>query len=382
MADRCDRDHPELFDGAVAAAPDAEWVVTDDGSWTFADAGRGRSTGRRRTRDAAGVGHGDRVIVTARNEPRYLFTWFALMQIGAVQVPLNPASSDGRVRWVRPPGPAGADRHRRRSAGDGRSQRPATSRSPTSTPWWPTDGADAHRATVRPDDLAVFIPTSGTTGRSKLVMQTHRAYAWAGTSFPWWMQLTADDRLMTSLPLFHINAPAYSVLELGHAAHRSRPPAPLLRHRLPRCRRDVTERPSSTRSARCSRSSCASQSDRTTPTTRCDGATRGRRRREQRQREIEERFGIEIVCGYALSESPFGFIWRHGSDRSVHSGGRVSIPCSATSTRPGSSTTTARRRRRRGRRAAAPEPGRDARLLRDARRDRRGRRRRRMAAHR
>ena len=34
---------------------------------------------------------------------------------------------------------------------------------------------------------------------------------------------------------------------------------------------------------------------------------------ERRQREIEERFGIEIVCGYALSESPFGFIWRHGT---------------------------------------------------------------------
>ena len=43
-------------------------------------------------------------------------------------------------------------------------------------------------------------------------MQTHRAYAMAGEGFPYWMELTADDRLMTSLPLFHINAPAYSVL--------------------------------------------------------------------------------------------------------------------------------------------------------------------------
>ena len=42
-----------------------------------------------------------------------------------------------------------------------------------------------------PDDLAVLIPTSGTTGRSKLVMQTHRAYAMAGEGFPYWMELTA-----------------------------------------------------------------------------------------------------------------------------------------------------------------------------------------------
>ena len=65
---------------------------------------------------------------------------------------------------------------------------------------------------VGPDDPAVLIPTSGTTGRSKLVLQTHRAYAWAGEGFPFWMQLHAGDRLMTSLPLFHINAQAYSTM--------------------------------------------------------------------------------------------------------------------------------------------------------------------------
>ena len=63
-----------------------------------------------------------------------------------------------------------------------------------------------------PDDVAVLMPTSGTTGRSKLVMQTHRAYALAGEGFPYWMGLEREDRLMTSLPLFHLNAIAYSVL--------------------------------------------------------------------------------------------------------------------------------------------------------------------------
>ena len=74
-------------------------------------------------------------------------------------------------------------------------------------------------AAVDPSDVAVMIPTSGTTGRSKLVMQTHLAYVMAGEGFPYWMQLTRDDRLMTSLPLFHINAPAYSVL--GSVAARA-----------------------------------------------------------------------------------------------------------------------------------------------------------------
>ena len=79
--------------------------------------------------------------------------------------------------------------------------------------------------------------------------QTHRAYAMAGEGFPRWLGLTDEDRLMTSLPLFHINAPAYSVLgsvaaraslvllRASRRAASSTPPA-------------ATAPPSSTRSAR------------------------------------------------------------------------------------------------------------------------------------
>jgi crotonobetaine/carnitine-CoA ligase len=59
------------------------------------------------------------------------------------------------------------------------------------------------------------MPTSGTTGASKLVTQTQRAYAMAGEGFPFWMELTADDRLMTALPLFHVNVNPYPTLVGG-----------------------------------------------------------------------------------------------------------------------------------------------------------------------
>ncbi len=158
-----------------------------------------------------------------------------------------------------------------------------------------------------------MIPTSGTTGRSKLVMQTHRAYVMAGEGFPYWMQLTSDDRLMTSLPLFHINAPAYSDARLDRGAREPRAAARASRRARSSTRRAGSARPSSTPSAPCSRSSCASPSAPTTPTTRCASATRARRPTRERQVEIEARFGFEIVCGYALSESPYGLIWRHGT---------------------------------------------------------------------
>ena len=58
----------------------------------------------------------------------------------------------------------------------------------------------------------MLIPTSGTTGRSKLVTQTHQGYTLAAEGFPAWVGFAGDDRLITALPIFHINAPAYSLL--------------------------------------------------------------------------------------------------------------------------------------------------------------------------
>ncbi len=284
---------PELLAAAAADSPESEWLITDDSSWTFGQASLEVD------RFAAGlvamgVVHGDRVILVARNEPRCVFVWLALMRLGAIQVPINPAASEaefaGFVDQVRPRlvlNDADLDVLERNPAGL------------------------VPEVNVSPDDLAVFIPTSGTTGRSKLVMQTHRAYAWAGESFPWWMQLTSEDRMMTSLPLFHINAPTYSVL--GSIAAR----ASLVL--LPRFsgsdfiaaarRHDATQFNAIGAMLEILMRQPERPDDADNPLRLC---YTGPSPTEQRQRQIEERFGFEIVCGYALSESPFGLIWRHG----------------------------------------------------------------------
>jgi carnitine-CoA ligase len=173
-------------------------------------------------------------------------------------------------------------------------------------------GGEPPPAAARPDDVAVMIPTSGTTGRSKLVMQTHRAYVMAGEGFPVWLGLTEEDRLMTSLPLFHINAPAYSVL--GSVAAR----AGLV----------LLERFSGTSFIDWARRYGATEfnaigamieilmrqperdDDTDNPLRLCYTGPAPPR---ERHLEIERRFGFEIVCGYALSESPYGLIWRKGT---------------------------------------------------------------------
>ncbi len=63
-----------------------------------------------------------------------------------------------------------------------------------------------------PMATAAIVYTSGTTSRPKGVMVRHAAYTESGRSFPGWLRLAAPQRLWACLPLFHINAQAYSLM--------------------------------------------------------------------------------------------------------------------------------------------------------------------------
>ena len=57
--------------------------------------------------------------------------------------------------------------------------------------------------------------------------------------------------------------------------------------------------------------------------------------RRDRQEAIERRFGLRVVVGYAMSESPYGLIWPHGTRPFGTLGRPGSTRASAPSTRPG-----------------------------------------------
>ncbi len=252
-------------------------------------------------------------MVTARNDERYLLAWLALMEVGAVQVPVNPQSSMSELRGfvdqvdpgaiVSDPGlgsvvdAAVGDRTVSRLGIDD---------------LFEADPDDAPPADLDESDVAVMIPTSGTTGRSKLVMQTHLAYVMAGEGFPYWMQLTSADRLMTSLPLFHINAPAYSTL--GSVAAR----ASLVvlggfsaRDFIDAARRfGATEFNSIGAMLEILMRQPPRPDDADNPLRLC---YTGPSPDEDRHLEIEARFGFEIVCGYGMSETPYGLMWKPGT---------------------------------------------------------------------
>ena len=304
---------PEFVRAAVNDAAAKVWLHSHAGELTYADMLARVERAASALRDL-GIGPGDRVLTTPRNTPDYLLSWFALMDVGAIQVPLNPKSSAGEIAgFVRQVDPAlivtDAELAPTVDAA-GREAGASVPRADVAELY--TAAADGRGpAPVDELDVAVMIPTSGTTGRSKLVMQTHLAYVMAGEGFPYWMQLTADDRLLTSLPLFHINAPAYSTLgSLGARASLALLPGFSASTFLDDARAfGATEFNNIGAMLEILVRQPPRADDADNPIRLCyTGPSPDR----EHQLEIEERFGFEIVCGYALSESPYALIWRHG----------------------------------------------------------------------
>jgi crotonobetaine/carnitine-CoA ligase len=300
---------PGLFEAAVEMSPTKEWLFFEDTTWTYEEAYE-RITAAAHALEQLGAERKTRVLATARNSPGYLFTWLAAVHLGATIVAVNPQSSaeelGGLIEQVKP----------HVIVSDAGVMDSIDAKSLDARVVMADDLATATAARVapaaRPDDVAVMIPTSGTTGRSKLVMQTQRAYAMAGEGFPFWMGLEESDRLMTSLPLFHINAPAYSML--GSIAARA---SFVL---LPRFsgsgfinsarRYGATEFNAIGAMIEILMRQPERDDDADNPLRLC---YTGPSPAKERQLEIERRFGIEIICGYALSESPYAMIWRKGT---------------------------------------------------------------------
>jgi crotonobetaine/carnitine-CoA ligase len=303
---------PRLFRHTVEKVPDKTWLLgSGGGRFTYGQALEQVERAATALR-SAGIGPGHRVLVTARTTPEYLWTWLALMEVGAIQVAVNPSSSPDELAGFLTqvaPSLVVTDAQATRLEDKGRTptvaavdvgqlfEAPADTQGP---------------ADIDPDDIAVMIPTSGTTGRSKLVMQTHRAYVMAGEGFPFWMGLTAADRLMTSLPLFHINAPAYSVLgSVAAGASLVLLESFSAAGFIDASRRfDATEFNAIGAMLEILMRQPERPDDADNPLRICYSGPSPPRRRHL---EIEERFGLELVCGYALSETPYALIWRHGT---------------------------------------------------------------------
>ena len=180
---------------------DATFLVCDDGARISFDGLRRRAAQLAHVLREAGVEPGDRVLVQAPKRADTVALYAACLQAGAVYLPLNTAYTPAEVDYFI------ADAAPRLIV--------AEAEVPGATTLTLTaEGGSLSRAADRmpdrfdtvargPDDLAALLYTSGTTGRSKGAMLSHDNLLSNAQSLTDLWEITAADRLIHALPIFH-----------------------------------------------------------------------------------------------------------------------------------------------------------------------------------
>jgi long-chain acyl-CoA synthetase len=184
----------ELFD-TLRARGDGTFLVYEDERWSFADVMAQVDGLAAALAGRYGVGHGDRVAIAMRNYPEWVVSFAAITSIGAISVSLNAWWTEDELDYAL--GDCGAtvlvadaERVERALPPCGRlGVRLLGVRCPEDRPgvdrWEDViePGAPMPEVAVGPDDDATILYTSGTTGRPKGAVSTHRAVLQALTGF-------------------------------------------------------------------------------------------------------------------------------------------------------------------------------------------------------
>jgi long-chain acyl-CoA synthetase len=178
---------------------------------------------------ANGIGQGDRVILFSNNMPEWGMTYFGILKAGATAIPIDPASTVDEIVNFAKAGEASAIvispklaaenpdlKEKVRDAMEGRHPAGEDDRQDAGVPIWtfeevfemPDETEEAKRNALLPakilsNSVASLIFTSGTTGKPKAVMLSHKNFTNMISMLSSVLDMDITDGVLSVLPMHH-----------------------------------------------------------------------------------------------------------------------------------------------------------------------------------
>ena len=203
----------ETFAARMQARGDADFITTREGRrYSHADA-LAESARLAGALVELGVTPGDRVAVQVDKSPEAILLYLATLRVGAVYLPLNTGYTGDEIRYFLSDAEPALFVCRPAVLEEARTIAGETGCPAVETLGTAADGSlmeAAGKATPREavepreaNDLAAILYTSGTTGRSKGAMLTHRNLGSNAATLVEAWRFGEEDRLIHALPIFH-----------------------------------------------------------------------------------------------------------------------------------------------------------------------------------
>jgi long-chain acyl-CoA synthetase len=217
----------QLIETRADDAPDKVFLIdeADTRRWTYRefDASVNRAANML---SARGISKGDVVSLLMPNSAEYIIAYFACFKLGALAGPVNSLLKPEEIAYV-----VGNSEARTllvntefiSSVEEARAGLPLLEEvivfdDEAMTSEFSDEPAESWAGReLTKDDLGVIIYTSGTTGKPKGCLLTHGNLIANARQIASWLKFTAADRLLTVMPLFHMNAVSVTTMSALYA---------------------------------------------------------------------------------------------------------------------------------------------------------------------
>jgi len=211
------RSIPQLLQQRASAAPEKVFLFSeaDKRQFTYREFAQvvGRAAGMLAAR---GIGKGNVVSLLLPNSVEYIIAYFACWQLGALAGPVNGLLKAQEIEYV-----VSNSESKLMLVNSEFLPKLGTIDVPAvvfNSEREVTQGfEEKKRDDLTPENEAIIIYTSGTTGKPKGCLLTHGNVIANARQISTWLGFTEKDRLLTIMPLFHMNAVSVTTMSALYA---------------------------------------------------------------------------------------------------------------------------------------------------------------------